>query len=116
MIKIKAEQEKEREIILQQEKLKKLEEEEERVRKEKFEEEERLKEEEKKMKEWERKFDEEQRIKEDQLIENFYKDPSDDKKILESTKSDNELNNNEIDHEKPITDGNSLEINEDDKK
>ena len=68
------------------------------------------------MKEWERKFDEEQRIKEDQLIENFYKDPSDDKKILESAKSDNELNNNEIDHEKPITDGNSLEINEDDKK
>ena len=67
------------------------------------------------MKEWERKFDEEQRIKEEQLIENFYKGPSDNKQILDSSKSDNELNNNEIDYEKSIIDDNSLETNDNDK-
>ncbi len=46
-----------------------------------------------------RKFDEEQKIKEEALIENFYKDADSDKKSVDLSKSDNELNNNEIKYE-----------------
>ena len=68
------------------------------------------------MKEWERKFDEDQKIKEDTLIQNFYKETEDKKQDPDSSKLDNELNNNEIEYEKSETNNNDSYINEDDKK
>ena len=68
------------------------------------------------MKEWERKFDEDQKIKEDALIQNFYKDTEDEKQDPNSSKLDNELNNNEIGYEKSETNNNDSYINGDDKK
>ena len=109
---MKAEQQKERELILQEENLKKTEKEEERVRQEKFDEEEKTKEEEIKIKEWEIKFDEEQKNKEEALIEKFYKDQTDEKKKLDLNKSDSELNNNEIKYEKSYTDDDKPNIEE----
>ena len=68
------------------------------------------------MKEWEKKFDEEQKIKEDALIKTFYKDAEGEKQELDSSKSDNELNNNEIGYEKSDIDNNDSYTNDDDKK
>ena len=68
------------------------------------------------MKEWERKFDEEQKIKENNLMQNFYKDTADEKQDSNSSKLDNELNNNEIGYEKSDIDNNDSYTNDDDKK
>ena len=77
----------------------KLEKEEDRTRQEKFEEEERIKQEELRIKEWERKFDEEQKIKEEVLMKKFYEDNTEDIKHIDTSKSDKELNQNEINYE-----------------
>ena len=97
--KVKADQERERELILEKERLIKLEKEEDRTRQEKFEEEERIKQEELRIKEWERKFDEEQKIKEEALMKKFYEDNTEDNKNIDTSKSDKELNQNEINYE-----------------
>ena len=61
-------------------------------------------------------FDDTQKMKEDALIKNFYKDAEDEKQELDSSKSDNELNNNEIGYEKSDIDNNDSYTNDDDKK
>ena len=71
----------------------------ERARKEKFEEEERIKQEELRIKEWESKFDEEQKFREEALIKNFYEDKTEDNKTIDLSKSDEELNKDEISYE-----------------
>ena len=85
--------------MLEKERLIKLEKEEDIARQEKFEEEERIKQEESRIKEWERKFDEEQKIKEEALMKKFYEDNTEDNKYIDTSKSDKELNQNEINYE-----------------
>ena len=51
------------------------------------------------IKEWERKFDEEQKIKEEALMKKFYEDNTEDNKNIDTSKSDKELNQNEINYE-----------------
>ena len=46
-----------------------------------------------------KKFDEEQKIKEEALIKNFYDEKVEDNKNIELSKSDNELNKDEISYE-----------------
>ena len=89
--------------MLEKERLIKLEKEEDIARQEKFEEEERIKQEELRIKEWERKFDEEQKNKEEALMKKFYEDNTEDNtednKHIDTSKSDKELNQNEINYE-----------------
>ena len=47
------------------------------------------------IKEWERKFDEEQKIREEALMKKFYEDNNN----IDTSKSDKELNQNEINYE-----------------
>ena len=55
------------------------------------------------MKEWERKFDEEQKIRDETLIKNFYEEKTEDDKNIDLTKTDIELNKNEISYKNSDT-------------
>ena len=54
-----------------------------------------------------KKFDEEQKIKEEALIKSFYEEKTKDNKDIDLTKTDSELNKNEINYQNYDTDENS---------